>query len=135
MVQYSAAFKPVIEDAEYESKVKALSQMLTKTKDELNQVKMLADELKGVKLAPPPKGSTGDSAVVKKALADAKEAAEKHGADSTEAKLAWETVEEVAAAAGDSEATRPTLDEECLIDLIEGCEALEKFKNALDGTA
>lgn len=26
-----------------------------------------------------------------------------------------------------------SVDEECLIELIEGCEALEKFKDVLDG--
>lgn len=129
----SVAYQAPIEDEEYESKVKALSQMLTKTKDEIEQVKKLADELKGVKLAKPPSVSSGsDSAAMKEALAAAKAATEEHGMDSTEAKLAWETVEEIAASGTDGEAARATLDEECLIELIEGCEALEKFKAALD---
>ena len=111
--------------------------MLTKTKDELDQVKQLADELKGVKLATPPSGaSSSDSShtvAMKSALDAARAASEEFGKDSTEAKLAWETVEEIAAGASDNEAMRAPLDEECLIELIEGCEALEKFKTALDG--
>jgi len=136
----SAAFKPPVEDAEYESKVKALSQMLTSTKDELDQMRALADELKGVKIAVPSGSSgSGDSDAMKSALAAAKVAsaasAEAKLAWETvevEAKLAWETVEEIAAGGADGEASRPSLDEECLIELIEGCEALEKFKSTLD---
>jgi hypothetical protein len=133
----SAAFKPATEDEEYEAKVKALSQMLSKTKDELDQVKILANELKGVKLAKPPAGSSGaspaQSAAMKTALAEAKSASEEFGKGSPEAALAWETVEEIAASGRGTIAMRATLDEECLIDFIEGCEALEKFKAALDG--
>ena len=129
----SEAYKPAVVDAEYEKKVKALSQMLTKTKDELDQVRQLADELKGVKLASPPSGSVeSESGAMKGALAAARSATEEFGKDSTEAKLAWETVEEIAASAGDSEAYHAPLDEECLIELIEGCEALEKFGEALE---
>jgi len=131
----SAAFQPAVEDEEYELKVKSLSQMLSKTKDELELVKQLAADLKGVKLSVPKSGGAIDpvqAAATKSALAEARSATEEFGKDSTEAKLAWETVEEIASSSN-SEAIRPTLDEECLIDLIEGCEALEKFKDALDG--
>ena len=131
----SAAFKAATVDPEYEAKVKDLSDMLTKTKDELNQVRKLADELKGVKLASPSGASAKSpeqSAAMTSALAAARAATDANGAESAEAKLAWETVEEIAAAASDSEATRAPLDEECLIELIEGCEALEKFKASLD---
>lgn len=129
---YSAAFKPAVVDEEYAGKVKALSQLLTKTKDELDMVKSLADELKGVKLASPASsGAVSEDSAMKAALAAARTAAETHGKDSVEAKLAWETVEEIAAS-NNLEATRAPLDEECLIELIEGCEALEKFKAALE---
>lgn len=130
----SVAYKPVVLDPEYEAKVKALAQMLTKTKDELDMVRKLASELKGVKLATP-EGRTAVPAYPKNmasALKAAKDATEKHGVSSTEAKLAWETVEEIAASSTDDEATKSPLDEECLVELIEGCEALEKFKAALD---
>merc|ERR1712210_162241 len=110
---------------------------LTKTQDELDQVKKLADDLKGVKLAPPPSGVSSETDpraadAMKAALAAARSATEEHGMESAEARLAWETVEEIAASASNGEATRAPLDEECLIELIEGCEALEKFKAALD---
>jgi len=106
--------------------------MLTKTKAELEEVKNLADELKGVKLASPSVSTEApNETAMKDALAAARAATEKFGMHSTEAKLAWETVEEVAASTNYS-AIRAPLDEECLIELIEGCEALEKFKTALD---
>lgn len=133
------AYKPVIVDAEYENKVKTLAQMLTKTREELDLVKQLAEDLKGVKLASPtPRSVSVDDSedlatAMTKALAAARTATETFGVDSTQAKLAWETVEEIAASTTDDEATRAPLDEECLIELIEGCEALEKFKAALDG--
>lgn len=105
--------------------------MLTKTKAELDAVKNLADELKGVKLASP-SGSVEvpDEEAMKQALADARAVTEEFGIDSIQARQAWETVEEV----GESykATTRAPLDEECLIELIEGCEALEKFNAALE---
>jgi hypothetical protein len=134
--QRSAAYKPAVVDEEYEAKVKALAQMLTKTKEELDMVRQLAQDLKGVKLANPesrtavPADYPADD--MKAALAAARSATDEFGIESTEAKLAWETVEEIAAGSTDVEATRAPLDEECLIELIEGCEALEKFKAALD---
>lgn len=106
--------------------------MLTKTNEEFELMKKLAADLKDVKIAAP-SGSApiGPSAAMKAALADAKAATAEHGASSSQAALAWETVEEIAAAEKDGEATKVPLDEECLIELIEGCEALEKFKSAL----
>lgn len=98
-------------------------------------VKSLADSLKGVKLASPTSsGSGNDSAAMKAALETARSAVDAHGKDSVEAKLAWESVEEIASS-NNAEASRAPLDEECLIDLIEGCEALEKFKSALESSA
>ncbi len=97
-------------------------------------VKSLADQLKGVKIAQPTSSisSTGSEEIaMKAALEAARSAAEVHGKDSVEAKLAWETVEEIASS-NNFEATKAPLDEECLIELIEGCEALEKFKTALE---
>lgn len=128
----SAAYQAPVLDLEYENKVKALSQMLTKTKAELDEVKQLADELKGVKLASPSVTATAPNEdAMKEALSAARAATEKFGQNSVEAKLAWETVEEVAASTNYS-AIRAPLDEECLIELIEGCEALEKFNAALN---
>jgi len=83
--------------------------MLTKTKDEMDAVKAMADELKGIKLAKPTSGgpiNADTEAALKASLDAARAASEEFGKDSVEAKLAWETVEEVAASASDSEASR-----------------------------
>mmetsp|Transcript_40039 Transcript_40039/g.68304 ORF Transcript_40039/g.68304 Transcript_40039/m.68304 type:complete len:111 (+) Transcript_40039:722-1054(+) len=108
--------------------------MLTKTKDELDQVKQMAAELQGVKVATPVSSAATNpvaEAAMKSAVAAAKAAVEEFGEGSTEATLAWETVEEIASSSN-SIASQPSLEEECLIELIEGCEALEKFKTVLD---
>merc|ERR1712037_202478 len=136
-IAYKAPQAPIV-DEKYESKVLALTKMLSKTTEELDAVKKMADELKGVKLANPPSGSSPsdspeNNAALNDALAAAQAASEKFGKESSEATLAWETVEEIAASGNDGEATRLPLDEECLIDLIDGCEALEKFKSVLEG--
>lgn len=65
-----------------------------------------------------------------KALAGAKEASDKFGATSTEAKLAWETVEDIAQD-DSSEAMKSDLSEECLIETIEACEAIEELQRVL----
>ena len=65
-----------------------------------------------------------------KVLADAKAIVNEYGADSTQAKLAWETVEEVAAS-DNSEVQEPGLDEACLVETIEACEAIEEIARVL----
>merc|ERR1711862_618401 len=135
-IAYKSPQAPIVDD-DYESKVLALSKMISKTTEELNAVKKMADELKGVKLASPPSGSPPplspeNNAALNDALAAAQAASDQFGKESSEATLAWETVEEIAASANDDEATRLPLDEECLIELIDGCEALEKFKSVLE---
>ena len=65
-----------------------------------------------------------------KALADAKEASEKFGPASVEAKLAWETVEDIAQD-NSHEAMKNDLSEECLVETIEACEAIEELQRAL----
>ena len=42
----------------------------------------------------------------------------------------WETVEEIASS-DVSEATKGSLEEECLVEAIEACEAIEALQNAL----
>merc|ERR1711982_87961 len=100
-------------------------------------VRQIADDLKGIKLTSPSGGSSSPllehDVALKDSLAAARVASEQFGKESSEAKLAWETLEEIAASANDDEATRLPLDEECLIELIEGCEALQKFKSVIEG--
>ena len=64
------------------------------------------------------------------ALNDAKSVTNEFGIDSSEAKLAWEVVEELASD-DFSEATKAGLDEECLVESIQACEAIEELQRAL----
>ncbi len=57
---------------------------------------------------------------------------EKHGIQSSQAKVAWEAVEHIAS--DDlSEAMKAAVDDndECLIEMIEACEALDELNRAL----
>lgn len=71
-----------------------------------------------------------DSPELREAIREAKEVSEKMGAASIEAILAWETVEEIASASN-SPALGGMLDDECLVETIEACEAMEELQRAL----
>jgi hypothetical protein len=99
----------------------------------LQKMKALAEEMKNIKLG----SSTGKSAPaspkMREALAVAKDASEKFGATSPEAKLAWETLEEIASS-DNSEAMAGALsEEECSIEetAMEACMALEELNRVL----
>ena len=94
-------------------------------------MKSLANEIRGVKVANPQLSTPfQDTSAVRAALQNAKDAVEKYGNSSSEAKLAWEAVEEIAS--NDfGEATKKTLDDECLIESIEACEAIEELQRAV----
>ena len=64
------------------------------------------------------------------ALEEAKQASIEFGSDSVEAKLAWETVEDIAQD-DSSEAMKMDLSDECLIETIDACEAIEEMQRAL----
>lgn len=133
----SAATKapsPVENAEQYTEKVAALAELLSEQKTKMDQVKNLAEELRGVKLTAPSSGSSSpgrDSTKMTEALAEAKAATEASGLDSSEARLAWENVEEIASS-DTSEATKGSLEEECLVEAIEACEAIEALQAALD---
>jgi len=120
------------EDQQYDEKMAALAALLEENQAKIYEMKKLAQELQAVKLVDPQKVKTvaAPNPMLKKLLAEAKEATEKHGIDSTEAKLAWESVEE-AASADSSEVMKPSLEDECLIEAMEACEALEELGRAI----
>jgi len=57
---------------------------------------------------------------------------EKHGALSREAKIAWETVEDIASS-DMSEAMKGAIDsgDECLAEMLDSCAAMEELNKAL----
>jgi hypothetical protein len=68
---------------------------------------------------------------MKAAIAEAQAAGEKFGKSSSEAILAWETVEEIASS-DNSVVVGATLDEECLVEAIESCNALEELSRVIN---
>ena len=96
----------------------------------VQQVKSLAQDIKAMKMSSPESKKSPSSTQMTVALAEAKAFTEEHGIDSPQARTAWETVEEIASS-DTNEATKPTLDDECLIETIEACEALTELERAL----
>ena len=127
----SAGVAVVETPAEYEEKVKALSALLKEQQEKIGSIKSLAEELRGIKLSKPSSGASSvDNPQMRNALKEAKAATEKFGKESNEAKLAWETVEEIASS-DVSEAIKGSLEDECLVDTIEACEAIEAMQTVL----
>lgn len=111
--------------------MKALASLLKEQQDKISSIKSLAEELRGVKLSMPSSGASSvDIPQMKDALQEAREATKKFGMDSSEAKLAWETVEEIASS-DVSEAIKGSLEDECLVDTIDACEAIEAMQSVL----
>lgn len=102
-------------------------------KKHIDSVKHVTESIRAIKLAPPKsEKEIVHNPVLDQALADAKEMTEKHGVSSPEAKLAWEAVEQIASN-DSSEVTKKAIDadEECLVEMVEACEALEELNRAL----
>jgi hypothetical protein len=96
----------------------------------------VTNNVRAVKLAPPEKLSTKErlhNPILDHALSEAKLMTKLHGATSKEAKLAWEAVEQISS--NDlSEAMKGSIETdegECLVEMIEACEAMEELNRAL----
>ena len=92
------------------------------------------DALKNIKLAEPSSGASSavsNSVELTAALQEAKLATEQHGIASPEARLAWETYEEIASS-GTSNAYGINLAEECGIESgQEACKAMEELERVM----
>merc|ERR1712150_172192 len=100
-------------------------------KANIEVVRDLASKLKPVKLIIPKTSGSPDSEALRQALVEAKEASMKLP-NSHEARLAWETVEEIASR--DSSVTSmASLYDECELELMETCQSLEEFTKAVGG--
>jgi Sec-independent protein translocase protein TatA len=119
---------------EYNEKMDQLAEILKQEVEPLRNIEGLVKELKGIKLPQPIASSGGAIPDTKKAIADAKAAVAQFGADSVEARLAWETVEEIASS-DNSQVSAASLDEECLLELEEACQTLHDFSKLIDNTA
>lgn len=119
---------------DYGEKLDELAALIKESAQAMDRVKNVAMEVKAIKMKPAtaPTKVAGDNPVIEAALQAAKDATEKHGIKSSEARLAWEELEEVTAAQVHSEGLAGKIDEECLTDMIEACEAMEEIKRVFD---
>jgi len=120
-------------NAEYDAKVDDLKRLLAEQASKVGNLKKLAEEIRAVKLAKPSKVvNQVESDQMRDAIKAAREATEKFGAQSPQAALAWETVEEIAS----NDLTAATLgvmtEDECLVETIEACEAIEELQRVLN---
>jgi hypothetical protein len=93
----------------------------------------LAATLKMVQLTPPKAGApVTSSPELTAALTAAKEATAAHGIASVEARLAWETYEEIAST-GYSNAVGVNLAEECSVEAngLDACKAMEELQRVM----
>jgi hypothetical protein len=117
---------------EYGSKIEELNKLLADQVPHLNNVKTLADDLQKIKLIVTKNQPAPDSPQVRAALEHAKAMSAEHGTTSPEAKVAWDSLEEIASS-GLSNAMGAGLDQECLVEsAMEACLALEELNRVLN---
>jgi hypothetical protein len=120
---------------EYHARLIELASTMEEVQPKKERVKSLVQEIQNIRLTTPEVKFGADSPAMRQAVKAAKEASDKFGADSDEAKLAWETVEEIGAARNYENAMGGSLEDECLLEKIEACETLEEFQRALNLSA
>jgi len=130
---------PTEECTDYVEGVEAIAGLKDKTKYSKSIIaaseKRIAASVKPISLGSSTSSDSNSAEVTASlfsALDTAKKITEKFGITSSEAKLAWETVEEMAAS-GTSEATKKALDmDECDVDYSAACAALEELDRVLN---
>jgi hypothetical protein len=92
----------------------------------------MAEDIKAVKLSAPSSSAGPASEQLNEAMETAKKLTKEHGIDSSEARVAWDVVEEIAAAGSDNALGGMMTEEECLIEVaMEACEALDELNKAI----
>jgi len=127
--------EPVDPDCiEYSKQLDELAALLEANKPKLSSIaSSMADSVNQVKLAAPDATAAENSPQLKAALEEARRITKESGLDTAEARVAWETVEEIAAA-GNSNALGGSLSEdECLLEAAaEACAALEELNRVIE---
>ena len=118
---------------EYEQALKGLSTRLIENQPRFESMRtLLVNELEQIKMIDPKSSAGVDSPQLRKALADAKKISDQKGASSKEAAVAWDIVEEIAAA-GTASSTGASLEDECLVETaMEACKALEELNRVME---
>lgn len=118
---------------EYSAKLDELDRLLKETKASMGSLN-LADQVEPIKLADVPQQKPGAaSPQLQEAVATAKRMTDQHGIHSPQARIAWETVEEIASASERNDALGGKMSaEECLVDAaMEACAALNELNRVM----
>jgi len=107
---------------EFEAKMAKLEELTSAAKTVNIQIKSEILKIQGLKMGDTVAAAAAvSSEAYQSAKAEAEAAAEKHGADSAEAKVAWEAVFEIVSAADDDKVNMNSLEDECLISSSAKC--------------
>jgi len=117
---------------EYDKNLEELQKMLKENAPFIQKMKSIASDLENIKMTTAPAVQAKDSPELRAAVAEAKKATDEFGPTSSEARLAWESVEEIASAGNAGALGGKLSTEECLVETAEACEALEKLEKALE---
>ena len=100
----------------------------------MNSLSSMAEEVKAIKLSAPKNTPSEENPKLQEALNNANRLTQAYGVHSSEAKVAWEIVEEIASSGRTNNAVGGILTpEECLVDAaIDACEALEELNRVLN---
>jgi hypothetical protein len=122
--------------AEYSTKVEEMEKLLKLQGPAISALAGMAASVKAIKLAVPVVKSGTSSPELLEAMAEARALTEEKGITSSEAKIAWETVEELASADNSASLGGKMEADECLVDAaMDACAALEELQRVLDGAA
>lgn len=123
--------EPSAECLDYGEKMEELNKLLKLHRPMITEVKRIAEEIQSIKLKASEIKPGSDSPELRAALDNARKTSKEFGATSAQAKVAWAEVEEIASASN-SLAIGARLDEECLVETIEACEAIEEVQRVLN---
>ena len=120
---------------DYGDKLDELSQLLEQAKPQFSKLRSLARDMARIKLQPVQQAPASDSPELRQALSQATRITKEQGATSADAKIAWETVEEIASAGLQNSLGGRLMDDECLVETaLDACLALEELNRVVKGS-
>lgn len=114
------------------AKLAELSSLMTTSKPQVEAIKVELGKIAGAKLFDASASVADSSADVARLTAEAEKATADFGAESPEAKAAWEAVEDMNDSTNTKVASIPGLDEACLTETIEKCLEFEEAMASLE---
>jgi len=116
---------------EYGEKLDELSELVTEYKPKFDDIMTIANEMKSIKMQVAEAKPGADSPQLREAMENAKKITAEKGVSSKEAAIAWEEVEEIAAAGLDN-SMGARLDEECFVDAaLDACAAIDELNRVV----